>query len=595
MARKTIDTNIYKTSSMSNLNLLYFLEDKLQNLNGNLQLLSYLCDTDTIRNLAPGTELEIEDTLEWLYNNQDLPYPDYNFDEAESPKLNGAFLPSKLYGTDGEGRGAKQQNCKPGNRLCGTRCQAAELKCKYDESYKTLESQKFSVKEASGLSNSMPVDLRDKLSKKFPNVFSDPAKEKFLWHLMYSSHTLKNGSVLIPRDVMYRFAKDRDGDTFLKNFKEAMGTTPTAKNHYFDYKDYSYKYAKAREATLKLPPSIDKAFKEDLRHPNRDIPRVFSVGGMEYNEENKKLVRQAQASYAMEVAQSLKIDDQKNQAIYHARQKIEDMPKFYFKEAYKVAEAIENEDSRISALRILNNLQSNPLGYYRPSEVTTRMFSANGLQGLKSTVRAALVPEMQELDAISCHAHIIANIRNIPNLLDAAKDKIENDTSMWDRFEQDFKDAGYPWDKVTKGNVKTAFYSLCYGGTRQGTAKRLTQYARENPQYAYVAEKGFKDALFGNYIFRELTDAGNNWRKEMIIKGSECNVYGQCFTVDSQKKARSIQAAVTQSYETAYVNRVMYPRYEKGETDKDLSWINVYGALTVMAHLLKKVLQWSKS
>ena len=556
---------------------LFYLEHKLHQCGNDIEKLKVLATTDFFIEYCPGTEQELQENLQWLEEHIEDPFPDFiddgaDFDEGE------LRLPSKLYGTHGEERGAKHENCQEGRRLCGSRCIPINYKCKYDESHKTLESQKFSIKEASGLSNSMPQETRDKFVKKFPEVFKDPKKEEFLWHLMYSSHTMEDGSVLIPRDVIHRFAKDRNGEKFLQDFQTAMGKTPRAGNNYFEFKDYSYKYAKAREAKLTLPASIDKSFKDDLRNPDFNTKRVFAIGGAEFNDENIAKVREAQRNYALEVAQSLKIPEQRRIAMYHANQKPQNMPRYNFKDAYKVAESIENEDSRLTALRVLNNIRSNPVGYYRPSEVTTRMFSANHLQGLKSSVRAALVPEMGEMDLISCHTAIMADLRDNAILKQVMKDKIEKDISLWDKFKEDFENAGYSWDKNTKAAVKEQFYALCYGGTRPGAARRLTEMARENPKMAYVGEQKFKDTLFNNYFFKEVQDLGNEWRKEIIAEGKACNVFGQCFTVNSQKKARSVQSAIAQAYETAMVVAAAYPDETKGETAKDLPWDVVYFA-----------------
>ena len=569
------------------LQTLEYLEDKLKQFDGDFSKLRDLCELDTFINNAPGTEQELFDDLEWLALHQYDDFPEEveiiidDFAEGKVCKTkDGQRLPcpSKLFGTEGEERGAKHKQCKPGRRMCGTRCIPQNHNCKYDESLQTLESQKFSVKEASGLTNSIPKDLRDKFAKKFPAVFEDERKEGFFWHLMYSSHTTKDGSTLVPKDVVNRFSKNRDAEGFMKEFQTAMGSTPRAGNPYFTFTDYSYKYAKAREAKMTLPAGLEKAFKQDLRNPDMNSKRVFSIGGAEYNEENIERVRDAQRNLAKEVANSLKIEEQKTIAMYHADQRVEDMPKFRFKQAYKAAEAIENDDSRETALRVLNNIRTNPVGFYRPSQVTTRMFSANHLQGLKSTVRAALVPEMGEMDLVSCHVAIIADLRKNDILKKAMVDKIEKDISMWDRFKEDFERAGYPWDKHTKAAVKEQFFALTYGGTKPGAAKRLTEMARDVPGMEYVGEKKFKETLFNNEFFRETERVGFDWRKELIEKGQGCNAFGQCFKVGSQKKARSVQSAISQSYETALVTAAAYPDAKRGEKKEDFPWTVVYFA-----------------
>ena len=583
------------------LQTLQYLEDKLAQFDGDFGKLRDLCMLDTFINNAPGTEQELFDDLEWLALHQYDDFPedlDIIIDDFAEEKVcktkSGERLPcpSKLFGSEGEERGAKHKTCKPGRRMCGTRCIPQHHNCKYDESLSTLESKKFSVKEASGLTNSIPKELRDKFVKKFPAVFEDERKEGFLWHLMYSSHTTKDGSTLIPKDVVYRFSKDRDADGFLKEFQEAMGKTPRAGNNYFEYKDYSYKYAKAREAKLTLPASLNKAFKDDLRNPDMNTKRVFAIGGAEYNEENIEKVREQQRNLAKEVAASLKIEEQKIIALYHADQRPEDMPKYRFKQAYKAAHAIENPDSKETALRVLNNIRTNPVGYYRPSEVTTRMFSANHIQGLKSTVRAALIPNMGEMDLISCHTAIIADLRNDPYLKEVMRDKIEKDISIWDKFRDDFEAAGYPWDKNTKAAVKEQFYALCYGGTKPGAARRLTFMARENPKMAYVGEQKFKDTLFANKTFAAIEKIGGEWRKDLIAEGKGCNAFGQCFTVTSQKKARSVQSAIAQSYETALVTAAAYPDPRRNEKRDELPWDVVYFAHDGVGVIPKKGLNF---
>ena len=569
------------------LQTLEYLEDKLKQFDGDFIKLRDLCELDTFINNAPGTEQELFDDLEWLALHQYDEFPEEveiiidDFAEGKvckSPSGERLPCPSKLFGTEGEERGAKHRLCKPGRRMCGTRCIAQNLNCKYDESLSTLESQKFSVKEASGLTNSMPKELRDKFAKKFPAVFEDERKEGFFWHLMYSSHTTKDGSTLVPKDVVNRFSQKRDAEGFMKEFQTAMGKTPRAGNNYFTFTDYSYKHARAREAKMTLPAGLEKAFKDDLRNPDMNTKRVFSIGGAEYNEENIEKVRDQQRNLAKEVAASLKIDEQKTIAMYHADQRESEMPKFRFKQAYKAAEAIENDDSRETALRVLNNIRTNPVGFYRPSEITTRMFSANHLQGLKSTVRAALVPEMGEMDLISCHTAIIADLRQDPTLKKVMQDKIEKDVSLWDKFRDDFQAAGYPWDKKTKAAVKEQFYALCFGGTKPGAARRLTFMSRDVPGMEYVGEKKFKDTLFNNETFSTIEKIGTEWRKELIEKGYGVNAFGQKFTVTSQKKARSVQSAICQSYETALVTAAAYPDAKRGEKKSDFPWDVVYFA-----------------
>lgn len=573
------------------LQTLLYLEDKLAQFDGDFNKLLDLSQLQTFIENAPGTELELQEDLQWLALHQYMEFPEEEeiveileeFDEGGGKVCKGASgkrlpCPSKLYGSEGEERGAKHKTCKSGRRMCGTRCIPNEWNCKYDESLTTLESQKFSVKEASGLTNSMPKELRDKFERKFPEVFEDPKKEGFFWHMMYSSHTTKDGSTLIPKDVVYKFSKDRDADTFLKNFSKAMGNTPRAGKPYFEFKDYSYKYAKAREAKMTLPASLDKAFKADLRNPDMNSKRVFAIGGEEYTQENIEKVQEAQRNLAKEVAASLKIPEQKRIAMYHADQKPSDMPRMRFKEAYKAANNLENPESKETALRVLNNIRTNPVGFYRPSEVTTRMFSANHIQGLKSEVRAALIPEMAEVDLVSCHPSIIADLTKNPVLQEVYRDLHENGNSVWDKFKGDFEAAGYTWDKKTKKAVKIQMLALTYGGTRPGAVRRLNQMAREKPEMAYVAEDKFKDTLFNNRIFRALQDEGDKMRKDMIANEKGCNVFGQCFTTTSQKKARSVQSAMIQSYETALVTAAAYPDETRKETRQSLPWDVVYFA-----------------
>lgn len=556
----------------NSLKTLLFMERQLYLCGSNLNRLEQFSRTSLFRDASGASPEEISSTLMWLKEYGNEPFPDdprYNFSE----KLP---LPSSLYGTAGEARGAKHKACKPGRRLCGTRCIPSDHKCKYDESHQTLEAQKFSVKEASGLTNSLPKDLRNKFQKKFPNIFSDPKKEEFLWHLLYSSHSTKEGNIMIPKEVMHRFAKDRNGEAFLQEFADAMGTTPKTQKPYFQFTGSSYKYAKSREARLELPITLEKAFKEDLRNPDFKKERVFSIGGAEYNQENIEKVKEIQRNYALEVAASLKLEDQKSIALYHANQRETEMPKFHFDKAYQIANNLENEDSKQTALRILNNLRSNPVGYYRPSEVTTRMFSANHIQGLKSEVRAALIPEMVEADLVSCHLSIMADLRNNNKLREVMKLKLEQDVSLWDSFKADFTAAGYPWDNRTKKAIKEQFYALCYGGTRPGAAARLTKMSKEDPSMSYVGERDFKDTLFNNEIFKTIQDLGDDWRRDLLEKGEGCNHYGQCFSVNSNKKARSVQSAIAQSYETALVKAAAYPM--KGENPEDLPWKVVYFA-----------------
>jgi hypothetical protein len=477
----------------------------------------------------------------------------------------------KLYGTPGENRGAKHKKCGAGKKLCGTRCIPADRNCRYDESHKTVESQKFSVRETIGLSNSVPRALRDKMVKKFPKIFEEGKHEKFFWHLMYSAHTTSDGTVIIPRDVLYKFAGNRDGETFLKEFSEVMGETPRAKKPYFNYTDYSYKYGRAREAEFNLPQSIKDQFMEDLRSTVQSKDRVFALGGATYNKENIGKVRKIQKELAIEVANSLDNPDQKKVALYHANQTPADMPRYNFRQAYTMAEQLKltrGEDSSKTAYRQLNAIRANPVGYYRPSRVTTRMFSANHIQGLSSSVRAALIPEMAEMDLVSAHFAIIADKTKDPRLDELMKRIHElkaEDKSVWDEFAADFNKAGYPWNPEVKKLVKEQFFALAYGGQNSGVQRRLWMAASDFPDtLGFAADKEFRDTLFANEYFQALYKAGEGWRKKMLEDGYGCNAYGKCFEVKDAKQSRSVMSAVNQSYESKLIT-AMYPDDDKDE------------------------------
>lgn len=490
----------------------------------------------------------------------------------------------KLYGSSGEERGAKHlsTSCTPGKtKLCGTRCISIDRKCKHDTNHSTVESQKFSVRQTMGLSNSLPKELRDKMVKKFPKVFENPTYEKFFWHLMYSSHSTEKGTVLIPREVIYRFSKDRNGEAFIREFGEAMGETRNGRP-YFNYKDYSYKYNRAREADFDIGLSLKKKFKEDLKKPyHSDNNRVFALSGAPYNAENREKLQQIQRIMALQVASSLDNIDQRKIAFYHANQTINDLPRMRFKNAYAMAEQLREEkgdDSIDNAYMILNAIRSNRVGYYRPSKVTTRMFSAKHLQGLSSDVRAALIPEMAEMDLVSCHMAIIGDIMDSKEIKDMMKRKLTDPNySVWeDDFAPEFEKRGYKWDKKTKALVKVQLYSLCYGGSKGGVTRRINEAGRDDPALAHALDPEFKEALYAVKPFRALSEVGAQWRDKLVKDGKGCNAYGVCFPVNDSKDARSVAAAVAQSYETKLVVAAAYPRYEDGELPKDLDWEVVY-------------------
>lgn len=562
-------------------------EKVLDQLDGNLRHLNLLAYSQ-LGYKALGLESQAELVLinEYLNTHANSPIADFEYAEqyyntllfedwlfsgltADQENKFHSLYGNRLFGSSqlGEHRGAKHKTCSPGNRLCGTRCIREGDKCRYDTIYKTVEAQKFAIRDSISAGVLMPKELRNKLVTNYPNIFENPKFERFFWHQMYSSNTTEDQSVVVPQDVLKEFAgaEYADLNKFLEDFQAAAGGP-----EHFEVKAHSYAWKRAREVKLHMKPSLRRLLKDDLKKPNfvkldrrgENKQLVFALGGFDHSPELQSRIRTIQKSAAIEVANSLPNQDQKRIALYHANQTQEELPKFHWEEAYAAATAINDKDSQLTALRILNNIESNPIGYYRPSKITTRLFVANHLQGLKSSVRAQLIPEMVEVDLVSSFAHVLASVTDNQELQDVLREAETNPKykgKIWGIYQEDLERAGFDWDDNIKKLVKTQHCALGYGGEKGGCTLRINEFAKENPKYNYLyGNKEFRNALYNSRAFKAIDLAGTAYRTKIIKDGFATNAYGRKFPVEDKSMSRSVMSAIMHSYETALVANCGY-------------------------------------
>jgi hypothetical protein len=520
--------------------------------------------------LETYSEYELADLeyAEYFYNHtcHSLEFLTFgeNLDAQHEEKFH-ALYGNKLFGSQisGENRGAKHQRCQPGNRLCGTRCIKIGEKCKYDVIHKTIEAQKFAIRDSISMGVLMPKELRNKLVNEYPNIFSNPKFERFFWHQMYSSNTTETQSVVVPQDVIREFAGSSypDFNKFLTDFQIAAGGPEK-----FEIAEHSYAWKKAREVKLHMRPYLRRIVKDDLKEPNfvklnrktgEQKELVFALGGFDHTPALQERIRGIQQAAAIEVANSLTNPDQKMIALYHAHQRADQMPKYHWPEAYAAAASIREEDSQLTALRMLNNIESNPVGYYRPSKITTRLFVANHLQGLKSSVRASLLPDMVEVDLVSSFAHVLGSLTQNESLKDVLHESEHNKKykgKIWGIYQEDIENAGFEWDDNIKKLVKVQHCALGYGGEKGGCTMRINEFARENPRYQHLFNnKKFREALYNSRAFKAIDEAGTQFRKNLIADGYGTNAYGRKLPVPDKSTSRSVMSAIMHSYETALV------------------------------------------
>jgi len=314
----------------------------------------------------------------------------------------------------------------------------------------------------------------DTLNSEYPDTITNKPYRSFIMYCAFGfwfKYDLNNENFLSCNQRVCATLEDKldklngknyDASKFLTRIKEDL--LPE-----FEWNEYEYSYSNKVERTIAKVEFSD-TFKQAINKENKyflnnesNLVHYFTgnkyfrnkylqtYGLMEKGELNKVI-----ASVPNLSSTQIKFLDYLNNLPDNSFTKV---VKNNFEDAIKVAQTIENEQSRKLHLeRLLPAIYQNPKPLYAPRPNTARLFAEGpAITYLKRDVRKALTKGWIEFDIQNAHLAIIAKDWNIPELTAFLK----TGNSIWKYLE-----TYYPDVLEIKHHLKDAIYALVYGDSK---------------------------------------------------------------------------------------------------------------------------------
>ena len=242
--------------------------------------------------------------------------------------------------------------------------------------------------------------------------------------------------------------------------------------------------------------------------------------------------------------------------------------------AIKVANKIDNENSKLQQLLILDLIQEAPKPFVKPSENTDRLFGYGAnITNLKKEVRKALTKGWYEADLKSAQLAIVAKLWNIPEVISF----LQSGKSFWKEMM-----AYLNVDDSAKSLIKDHTYGVIFGMSKERLVEEMDLGLKE-----YGIENG-GNLFLQNPIISALIKGRSKYISKLLKEGTMIDAFGEVFEVN-KLNILSILARQAQSYEMALI----YPIFELAKTTNDFS-IQLYqfDGVSINFHNKKRLKNW---
>jgi hypothetical protein len=302
----------------------------------------------------------------------------------------------------------------------------------------------------------------------YPILKTDINLRVLFCHIVHNMYTL-DGDALLTAELLAEIegkqkqfkAKNYVAGGFIASFSTYV--LPIKLKQYSNGYTTNYKAGKARKGSIQLPLELEQLYK--LEH--KDFVYIRTLKPLK--RESKKVRYDIQHQQELEANEVIPLTPQ--QAILLDYMNGLSSNKFatlrkYIPQAKVVAQSLEKEASRTSALKILDNIQLCPKPFYKPSKrgATHRIFSANSFLNLPKKVRKVFTQDWIEMDLEQAQLRVLTSLWNVKPM----KEFIATGKSLWAEL-INYIQVLFP-NKLSYSNkediktiLKKMIYSTCYG------------------------------------------------------------------------------------------------------------------------------------
>lgn len=419
------------------------------------------------------------------------------------------------------------------------------------------QRKKGSSQEKAGRNSVVSRSFRDAALKAFPQLSGPPTVERRRWlaflDLLCFSAFLDEGAqnrrVVISRAEILRaiglpertHSRKFNAKAFLD---EIVSKGVLNKFRYLEHGVVTYGGKQPVKSKARIAITNFGSFKAVLDqelttfHKVPDEDRVYLVSGGTWKATSAKELRDADLSEA--TADAPLVSEAKEIADY-----LNELPSNLFTKkinanidsAIAIAAALP-EPQRSGELAKLHRIIAQPQPFYGPSkeQKTVRLFAKGvSIQGLSNPVKAALTAGWVTFDLRSAQLAIIAEDWGITELAEWLSIPTN---SIWSELCSLFPAVA---PGVAKSAIKTAVYSVCYGGTKTQIEQALAADLMVTPA---AAEK-----FFEHRFVAAILNSRSARMKKIRGEGGATDCFGHRIACPDKGKARSVLAQLSQARE----------------------------------------------
>lgn len=368
--------------------------------------------------------------------------------------------------------------------------------------------------------------FRDELLRFYPALKDTEFLKLAIW-LIFSRFTdEETDNVVVPAELLARIS-GKHIQLDMGNFKSSKLLTKFSNEVApLVVSGWSYANGKAREVeSITWKSRVQQLIDQELRFEHKG-ERVYLLSGETYT--NNKLKKKEQYQQMDSTLSLLRMKPVPEQIFI--QQYINALPlgifeamfEKNFNDAVEVAKRLSNSEYHLG---VLHNLRDDVKPVVKFVANSPRLFgSGMTLMNLKKEPRKVLMGGTEDIDVQNCQLRIIAKIWDIPEV-----SEILQIGSFWDYVMQRIS--------LTKEQIKTATYTIIFGGTKKELRKQLGDDL---------------EALIDLPIYKILLKARNKRKRQIKLAGGVTNAFGKWLPADrTNQRLRSLLAQEAQSYELA--------------------------------------------
>lgn len=371
--------------------------------------------------------------------------------------------------------------------------------------------------------------FRSHFLNKYPGLNDSPHFMSMLQYVIFGCDIGDEGLLLISRE---RIAEIEEVELTSKYVAEPFLKAYQSVFPNFLYSDWSKKEGKCRWITASGLDSVDDRLIElELANLFNDNGRVYFTTGNVFSAASVRRQSEEIKTIALNLSSKSNCEDSKKLLNYMNTLPVRPFTKILenLEEAFLLTKTYSKE-TKLHQQKVLASIKAQVQPYYQTSQEdkTVRIFGlTESILMLKKEVRKVLCKGWVEVDLRSSQLAIIAGVCRIP----AINSFLIKGGNIWDEL------GGLITDSNTKKQVKTAMYSIIFGGGRETILETLTN----------VDSKEF----FSHWIIEELMVFRDRMLTQIKKDGGAYDCYGRFIAIDRSRNVseRSVLAQVAQALE----------------------------------------------